>query len=143
MELFLKRVGREQKMKPIYRWMYIFLGTLFLVLGIIGVFLPLLPTTPFLLLTSYFYTRGSERINNWFRSTTFYHEYVKGFRKGELTKKQKIKIIISCYICLAISAVLIDNLYTRIILGCIAIVQAISMFIIKTKKENPEVIIKK
>lgn len=143
MELFLKRVGREQKMKPIYRWIYICLGTIFLVLGIIGAFLPLLPTTPFLLLTSFFYTRGSERINKWFRSTTFYHEYVKGFRKGELTKKQKIKIIITCYICLAISAVLVDHPFTRIILGCIAIAQAISMFIIKTKKESPEIIIKK
>ncbi len=130
-------------MKPIYRWIYIFLGTLFLVLGIIVVFLPLLPTTPFLLLTSFFYTRGSERINKWFRSTTFYHEYVKGFRKGELTKKQKIKIIITCYICLAISAVLVDHPFTRIILGCIAVAQAISMFIIKTKRENPEITIKK
>lgn len=130
-------------MKPIYRWIYIFLGTLFLVLGIIGVFLPLLPTTPFLLLTSFFYTRGSERINKWFRSTTFYHEYVKGFRKGELTKKQKIKIIITCYICLAISAVLVDHPFTRIILGCIAVAQAISMFIIKTKRESPEITIKK
>jgi len=130
-------------MKPIYRWMYIFLGTIFLILGIIGVFLPLLPTTPFLLLTSFFYTRGSERINKWFRSTSFYRDYVEGFRKGELTIKQKIKIIISCYICLAISAIFVDHLYTRIVLGCIAIVQVISMFIIKTKKENPEVIIKK
>ncbi|NMO76573.1 DUF454 family protein [Niallia alba] len=130
-------------MKPIYRWMYIFLGTIFLILGIIGVFLPLLPTTPFLLLTSFFYMRGSERINKWFRSTSFYRDYVEGFRKGELTIKQKIKIIISCYICLAISAIFVDHLYTRIVLGCIAIVQAISMFIIKTKKENPEVIIKK
>lgn len=130
-------------MKPIYRWMYIFLGTIFLILGIMGVFLPLLPTTPFLLLTSFFYTRGSERINKWFRSTSFYRDYVEGFRKGELTIKQKIKIIISCYICLAISAIFVDHLYTRIVLGCIAIVQAISMFIIKTKKENPEVIIKK
>jgi uncharacterized protein len=143
MELFLKRVGREQKMKPIYRWIYILLGTIFLVLGIIGVFLPLLPTTPFLLLTSFFYTRGSDRINKWFRSTTFYHEYVKGFRKGELTKKQKIKIIITCYICLAISAILVDHPFTRIILGCIAIGQAISMFLIKSKKENSEIIIKK
>ncbi len=142
MECCLKRVGREQKMKPIYRWIYIFLGTVFLVLGIIGAFLPLLPTTPFLLLTSFFYTRGSERINKWFRSTTFYRDYVKGFRKGELTKKQKIKIIITCYICLAVSAILVDHFYTRIMLGCIAIVQAISMFIIKTKKEEPEVIIK-
>lgn len=130
-------------MKPIYRWIYIFLGTVFLVLGIIGVFLPLLPTTPFLLLTSFFYTRGSDRINKWFRSTTFYQEYVKGFRKGELTKKQKIKIIITCYICLAISAILVDHPFTRIILGCIAIGQAISMFLIKTKKENSEIIIKK
>ncbi|KAB7666907.1 YbaN family protein [Bacillus sp. B1-b2] len=124
-------------MKPVY----ITLGTLFLIIGMVGIFLPLLPTTPFLLLTSFFYTKGSDRINNWFRSTKFYHEYVKNFKKGELTKKQKIKILLSCYICIAISAIFVDNGYIRIMLGCIAVVQAISMIIIKTKEE-PKIIFK-
>ncbi|MFT8323107.1 MAG: YbaN family protein [Bacillus sp. (in: firmicutes)] len=120
-------------MKPLYKWINITLGTIFLGIGIAGIFLPLLPTTPFLLLTSYFYTRGSDRVNNWFLSTRFYQQYVKGFKRGGLTKKQKIKILLTGYTCLAISAYFVDHLYARIFLGCIAIGQLVSMFIIKTR----------
>jgi len=123
-------------MKPIYRWCYMLIGTLFLILGMIGLFLPLVPSTPFLLLTSYFYTRGSKRINKWFRSSKLYQEYILSFKKGELTKKQKVQILIFCYIGIAISAYFIDNGYIRLMLLITAVVQAISMLLIKTKEDK-------
>ncbi|MGR6128686.1 DUF454 family protein [Paenibacillus sp. SER-28] len=62
-------------MKPIY----ITLGFLFLVLGVIGVVLPLLPTTPFLLLATFFFMRGSERIHQWFSNTSLYQKHLESF----------------------------------------------------------------
>ncbi|MGG1943085.1 DUF454 family protein [Paenibacillus polymyxa] len=62
-------------MKPIY----ITLGSLFLALGVIGVVVPLLPTTPFLLLATFFFMRGSERIHQWFSNTSLYHKYLESF----------------------------------------------------------------
>ncbi|MBE0340990.1 DUF454 family protein [Paenibacillus sp. 28ISP30-2] len=62
-------------MKPIY----VTLGFLFLALGVIGVVVPLLPTTPFLLLAAFFFMRGSERIHQWFSNTSLYHKYLESF----------------------------------------------------------------
>lgn len=50
--------------KPL-RVLLIVLGTLSLALGVIGIFVPLLPTTPFLLLSVYCYSRGSDRLHRW------------------------------------------------------------------------------
>ena len=47
------------------RWVYMAVGCVSLVLGVIGIPLPLLPTTPFLLLAAFCFARGSERLHNW------------------------------------------------------------------------------
>ncbi|MEZ4750241.1 MAG: YbaN family protein [Bdellovibrionota bacterium] len=47
------------------RYVYVIAGTVFLVVGLAGLFVPLLPTTPFLLLTAYFYSKGSSRMHRW------------------------------------------------------------------------------
>lgn len=51
--------------KQAQKWFYVSLGSVSLVLGIIGIPVPLLPTTPFLLLSAYCFAKGSERLHRW------------------------------------------------------------------------------
>ncbi len=63
----------------IIRILFILLGIFSLVLGTIGIFLPILPTTPLYLLASYCFVKGSKKFNDYFISTKLYIKYVSGF----------------------------------------------------------------
>lgn len=93
---------------------FIFLAFIFLGLGCIGVVLPVLPTTPFLLAASFFFTKGSDRFNRWFISTSLYKNYLENFVKTRaMTSKSKLKILIPVSIVLIISFFSVDNFYLR------------------------------
>ena len=61
----------------------IILGTLSLGLGILGIFLPLLPTTPFLLLTAALYFKGSPRLYQWLLNHKYFGTYIRNFRENK------------------------------------------------------------
>jgi uncharacterized membrane protein YbaN (DUF454 family) len=65
-----------------WRGVLVALGTLSLVLGIVGIFVPLLPTTPFLLLASACYLRGSRRLHAWLLSHGRLGQYIRDFEAG-------------------------------------------------------------
>jgi len=126
------------KSKSIVNILYISLGFLFLGIGALGVALPVLPTTPFLLLASFFFTKGSEKFNNWFLSTKLYKNHLESFvtsRSMEL--KTKIKILILASTMLILAAYFVDILYFRIFISLL-IVYKYYYFIFKIKTIRPE-----
>lgn len=73
---------------------YLILGFISLALGAIGAILPILPTTPFLLLSAFCFTQSSERLHNWFIQTKLYQNNLKTLVKGQgMTKKAKIRVV--------------------------------------------------
>ncbi|MDW0464287.1 YbaN family protein [Mannheimia haemolytica] len=76
------------------KYLYIICGFICIGLGIIGAVLPGLPTTPFLLLALFCFTKGSERIRQWFIQTKLYKKYLQEYdEKRAMTMKQKITIL--------------------------------------------------
>ena len=75
--------------------LWIMLGFIALALGAIGIPLPLLPTTPFLLLAAFCFAKGSKRLDNWFRSTSLYKKHLESFATNRaMTLKTKLCILI-------------------------------------------------
>lgn len=64
------------------RGLLIFVGTLSVVLGLIGAFLPLLPTTPFLLLAAACYARSSERLYQWLFTNRLFGTHLRNYQSG-------------------------------------------------------------
>ena len=65
------------------KYILAFLGTISLALGVVGIFLPLLPTTPFLLLAAALYFRSSERLYNWLLQHPHLGTYIRNFRENK------------------------------------------------------------
>jgi uncharacterized membrane protein YbaN (DUF454 family) len=108
-------------------------GTIFLGLGIIGIVLPLLPTTPFLLLAAACYLRGSERMYNWLLNHKWFGEYIRNYQEGKgIPLKIKIIAITVLWVTITFSALFIlDFLLVKILLFIIA--SAVSIHIIRFK----------
>jgi uncharacterized membrane protein YbaN (DUF454 family) len=108
-------------------------GTLFLALGVIGIFIPLLPTTPFLLLAAACYIRGSKKFYDWLIKNRWLGEYIKNYQDDKgVPFKVKIITIIVLWLTIIISSILfVSNLIIQIILFIIAI--GVTIHIIKIK----------
>ena len=77
------------------RMVFIVLGCICLALGTVGIFLPILPTTPFYLATVFFFANSSERLHTWFLGTKLYQKHLRSFTKGQgMTVRTKLGILI-------------------------------------------------
>lgn len=125
-------------MNKIKKFIYVVVGLISFVLGAVGVIIPVLPTTPFLLLASYCFVKGSDKFDRWFKSTKIYKNHLESFVKEKaMTMKQKVCILLFADIMLAFPLIIIDSLHMRIfLLFLIAVKFYYFMFRIKTIKED-------
>ena len=112
------------------RYILIAIGLIAAIVGFIGIVVPLLPTTPFLLLAAVCFSRSSERFNRWLVNTKIYGEYVESFKRDRgFTLKKKFKILMSLYIVIAFSIFMIEHSLVRIGLLIMVTIQTVVLFL--------------
>lgn len=121
---------------PFARYFYLISGFILVAIGVVGIFLPLLPTTIFLILASICFLKSSPRANEWLRNHKVLGGYIDNYQnKTGLTRNAKIANIITLWTSISLSAFLLtEELYIRIILLAIAIGVTIHLLMIKTKQ---------
>lgn len=76
------------------KYIFFMFGNLTLVLGILGIFLPVVPTTPLIMASCYFYSKSSPKFNRWLINTDIYKKYAKDFVESRtLSLKRKIFLL--------------------------------------------------
>ena len=124
------------RLPGIYRYLYFISGVLLVAIGVIGIFLPILPTTIFLILASACFIKSSPQANEWLRNHKILGLYIKNYQdKSGLTIKSKILNIAFLWIMISASAIFFTELwYIRLILFSIAVGVTIHLLMVKTKK---------
>ena len=85
-------------------------GFLFFALGMVGVVLPILPTTPFILVAAFCFARSSNRLNSWFKSTKVYKMVFEGYMtKRSMTLRAKLTILVPVTALLAVGFAMMGN----------------------------------
>lgn len=103
-----------KKKNPI-RILYLAAGILAMGLGAAGVVLPILPTTPFLLLASFCFARGSEKFHRWFTGTALYKRHLESFvTNRSMTLKTKFSLLLPASAMLLMAFLLMSNVYGRV-----------------------------
>lgn len=117
------------------KYLLIIVGCISLGLGVIGMFLPVLPTTPFLLLTAGCFLRSSKSLYDWLLNHKHLGGYIKDFIEHKaISKRIKITIITTLWATILLSVMIVEIIWVKILLILIAIGVSVHILHFKTKK---------
>ncbi len=125
-------------MNNLVRYLWISAGTLAVALGVLGMFLPVLPTTPFLLLAAFCYARSSERFYRWLLYNRWFGEYIRNYREGRgIPLREKVLTLIALWATIGFTALYVmTSWWGRLVL--VAIAAGVTAHLVKIKTFRPE-----
>jgi uncharacterized membrane protein YbaN (DUF454 family) len=124
----------------IKRWLLVTAGFLSVGLGILGIFLPLLPTTPLLLLGAGCFLRSSPRLYKWLIHRKWFGKYIHHYREHRaVTTQARLVTLALLWGVIGTTAVFaVESWWIRLLLGMIAV--GVTWHIVHLKKLTPEMI---
>ena len=107
-------------------------------IGAIGVVIPVLPTTPFILLASVCFAKGSDKFHDWLKTTRLYKDYAEDYlRDRSMTLKRKLFLMFISDFMLAFPLIILDSIYIKLFIVAVIIAKDYYFFfVIKTKKQE-------
>ncbi|HEX7312785.1 MAG TPA: YbaN family protein [Pyrinomonadaceae bacterium] len=112
-------------------------GSLCIVLAVLGVFLPLLPTTPFLLLASACYVRSSERLHGWLMGNRLLGGYIRNFKERRgIPLRAKVTTVVILWLPLIYSVYRLELFWLEALLVLMGLTWSVLIFRMKTLKED-------
>ena len=129
-----KSKQKDKTSNQLLKWILITAGTIFVGLGILGIFIPILPTTPFLLLGAICYARSSKRFYDGLINNRLIGSYIKNYQEGKgIPLKVKISTISLLLITILFSVFfIIQNIWIKLIFLLIAFIVTFHILSIKT-----------
>jgi len=130
---FIEKMNISEKTR---KTLYVIFGSISLALGTLGIFLPLLPTTPFYLLTAWLYMHGSKKLYDKVMSNKYFGAIVRNFQEDKsLSIRTKVIILSMLWGTILFSAfIIVSAWWLRFILFAIAIGVTIHILSFKTRK---------
>lgn len=112
-------------------------GWLALIVGFIGILLPVMPTTPFVVLAAVCFSYSSPRFYNLLRKAPYFGPYIENYRtKQGVPLKSKLLILVFVWAGISVSTFLIAKLWATITLSVIGLAITIHILWLKTRREN-------
>ena len=121
-------------MNFVFKSLLFALGCISLLLGLIGIILPLLPTTPFVLLSSWCFFKSSKKAQNWLLNDSIFSSFILSWQKHKaITKSNKRKIIYFMILSFSVSIIFAPNLYLK---GALCIMALFMILMISYKVQT-------
>jgi len=118
-------------------WLLIASGFVCLTLGMVGVVLPLLPTTPLVLLAAVCFSAANKRLYEWLRRNRLFGPFIENYRTGQgISKFHKIASIVYLWVGLISSMIVIRTTAIYIILSIVGVCVTIHLLMIRTKRNT-------
>lgn len=134
----IKNKVRWITIKNIKSVIFVVLGFISFGVGVAGAVLPVLPGGPFFLFAAFCFGKSSKRVENWFKGTTFYKEYVVRLRENKgMTRKEKIRINLIADAFIIFSVIYVDIIFVNVIMVMLCMIKHY-YFIRKIPTVTPE-----
>ncbi|PLX13330.1 MAG: hypothetical protein C0594_01365 [Marinilabiliales bacterium] len=122
--------------KNFRKYLFIVLGSVSLIMAYIGIVMPAIPGTPFIVLTAYFYVRSSEKMYNWILRQKIFSKMIESFKKHDTVPfKFKLMLLIPFWGSVAVSLIwFAESEFSYIVISAVGLIATILVFLVKKIK---------